>query len=134
MAEGLAALSPDTVLVRAPELKLRLSDDEVLRVETDGGQVALPSVALSLLAMFERPMAVGEALGSVAASRLDELGMSPAHRTLLRDSIRNYCREALASHRAFEAGLPRISDDDVIGFYLRYYAQPIRCFLRRDRD
>lgn len=80
MAEGLAALSPDTVLVRAPELKLRLSDDEVLRVETEGGQVALPSVALSLLAMFERPMAVGQALGSVAA-------LGPEHFVELSEAI-----------------------------------------------
>jgi len=63
------------------------------------------------------------------AVRLEELEMSSAHRLLLRDSIRTYCRDARASHHDFEAGVSRMSDDEVIGFYLRYYAQPIRCFL-----
>lgn len=67
MGEGLAALSPDTVLVRAPEIELRLSDDEVLRVETADDVIELPAVALSLLVTFERPMTVAAALDSFAA-------------------------------------------------------------------
>jgi 2-polyprenyl-3-methyl-5-hydroxy-6-metoxy-1,4-benzoquinol methylase len=68
-------------------------------------------------------------LERTSTARLGELALSSAHHALLRDSIRRYCRDALASHRAFEAGFPQMSEDDVIAFYLRYYAQPIRCFF-----
>jgi 2-polyprenyl-3-methyl-5-hydroxy-6-metoxy-1,4-benzoquinol methylase len=64
-----------------------------------------------------------------AAARLDDLQMSSAQRALLADAVRHYCRESLASHQAFEAGLPQLPDEQVLAFYLRYYAQPIRFFL-----
>jgi 2-polyprenyl-3-methyl-5-hydroxy-6-metoxy-1,4-benzoquinol methylase len=70
-----------------------------------------------------------EDLRRSAGERLDRLQMSSAHRTLLRDAIAGYCRDALDSHRAFEAALPAASDADVIAFYMKYYAQPMRLFL-----
>jgi 2-polyprenyl-3-methyl-5-hydroxy-6-metoxy-1,4-benzoquinol methylase len=66
-----------------------------------------------------------------AGSRLDTLPLSSAHRAVLRDAIRSYRAEADAQHRAFEAALPHASDDDVIAFFMRYYAQPIRATLGR---
>jgi 2-polyprenyl-3-methyl-5-hydroxy-6-metoxy-1,4-benzoquinol methylase len=68
-------------------------------------------------------------LERTTSARLEELDLSVAHRTRLRDAIHRYCRDAVAAHRAFEAGLSRMSDDDVVLFYLKYYAQPIRAFL-----
>jgi SAM-dependent methyltransferase len=68
-------------------------------------------------------------LRSASSAKLEALEMSTVHRALLLDAIDRYCGEAEESHRRFEADLPRASDDEVIAFYLRYYAQPIRFFL-----
>jgi 2-polyprenyl-3-methyl-5-hydroxy-6-metoxy-1,4-benzoquinol methylase len=70
-----------------------------------------------------------EELQRSAADRLDQLELSPAHRARLSDAIRGYCHDAVESHRAFEAALPAASDADVIAFYMKYYAQPMRLFL-----
>lgn len=68
-------------------------------------------------------------LRRAARARLDRLTLSPAHRAVLTDSIENYCKESATRHREFEARLPQLSDDDVVAFYMRYYAQPIRALL-----
>jgi 2-polyprenyl-3-methyl-5-hydroxy-6-metoxy-1,4-benzoquinol methylase len=72
-----------------------------------------------------------EALRGAAATRLGELTLSREHRALLLESIDAYCRTALADHRSFEASRSAASDEAVIDFFMRYYAQPIRFFLKR---
>jgi 2-polyprenyl-3-methyl-5-hydroxy-6-metoxy-1,4-benzoquinol methylase len=71
------------------------------------------------------------ALKQTSAAKLDTLTMSAAHRALLNEAIAGYCREALDSHRRFEVSLRAATDQDIVAFYLRYYAQPLRFFLSR---
>lgn len=60
-----APLSPDTVLVRAPELLVRLTDDDDVRIELPEGPIHAAPVALALLAAFEHPTRVADALESL---------------------------------------------------------------------
>jgi hypothetical protein len=69
------------------------------------------------------------ALKRSATQRLGELTLSRAHQTLLVEAIEAYCRTAMADHRPFEASSATASDEAVVDFYMRYYAQPIRLFL-----
>jgi len=60
------ALTPDTVLVRADELTVRLRDDEEIRIETPDADLKAPVLALAILDAFARPRPMGEALGEIA--------------------------------------------------------------------
>src|SRR5262245_9724892 len=67
MAEGPTdtregALPPDTILVRAPSLTLRLSDSHHVTIELDGTPYWAPPNATAVLEVFAKPMSVGAAL------------------------------------------------------------------------
>jgi 2-polyprenyl-3-methyl-5-hydroxy-6-metoxy-1,4-benzoquinol methylase len=60
------------------------------------------------------------------------LEASDAEKASLRAALGAYLRRFEEAHAAFEAQGGRIPETDVLDFYLTYYAQPLRFFLRRD--
>lgn len=67
--------------------------------------------------------------GSVRAG-LGGLEMPPGHRELVLGRLEEYGRVFLEAHRAFAAAEPGLSGDEVVGFYMTYYAQPLRLLLK----
>ncbi|MDB4937986.1 MAG: hypothetical protein JWP87_4958, partial [Labilithrix sp.] len=64
--DGRKAIAPDTVLVRAREVRVRLTDEDEIGVDIGGEQLHAPRIALALLDAFATPRPVAEALALVA--------------------------------------------------------------------
>lgn len=62
------AISPDKVLVRVREVRVRLTDEDEIGIDAGGEQHRAPRVALQLLDAFATPRPVGEVLAAIAAS------------------------------------------------------------------
>jgi SAM-dependent methyltransferase len=62
---------------------------------------------------------------------LEPLHLSPRHRDLILDRLQEYGRAFLEAHGLFAASLPTVSDEQLVSFYMTYYAQPLRFLLRR---
>jgi ribosomal protein L11 methyltransferase PrmA len=60
-------LSPTTVLVRAPELTLRMNDADDVRIDVPGGVLHAAPLALSIVAAFAYPRSVGAVLDDLEA-------------------------------------------------------------------
>lgn len=81
-----APLTRDTVLVRAPELVVRLGDDGRVRIETDGEDLMIPRHALALLEAFAYPRAVGEAIAWAGLDTPDRVDDAASTVQELRDA------------------------------------------------
>ncbi len=62
-------LLPATILERAPEVSVRVSAHESVRIAIDGVERAVDPHALALLAAFERPRALGDVIAELGAHR-----------------------------------------------------------------
>lgn len=60
-------LRPETLLVRAPSLVLRLGDADVVHVEVAGETTEVGPIALKVLDAFAKPTAMGDVLSALAA-------------------------------------------------------------------
>jgi protein arginine N-methyltransferase 1 len=61
-----SALMPETVLVRAREVMVKLSDEDEIGIDLHGDRFFAPRVALSLLDAFATPRTVGDVLSTLA--------------------------------------------------------------------
>lgn len=59
------ALAPDTLLVRAPDVRVHLTDDDEMSIDAGGERVHAPRVALRLLDAFARPRTLASALAEI---------------------------------------------------------------------
>jgi 2-polyprenyl-3-methyl-5-hydroxy-6-metoxy-1,4-benzoquinol methylase len=106
----------------------------IVEYARDAGLKTMPHLDASAVLQGSPPFWSGyaerlEELRRAASARLDTFTLSPAHRVVLADSVDQYCNESVTRHREFEARLRHLSEDDVLAFYMRYYAQPIRALL-----
>jgi len=62
-----APLSPDTILVRAREVLMRLSDEDEVGIDIEGDRMKAPRVALALLDAFATPRTVQDVLTAIAS-------------------------------------------------------------------
>jgi len=62
------ARSPDTVLVRAREVLVKLSDEDEVGIDLQGDRFHAPRVALALLDAFSKPRTVAEVLAQLSAN------------------------------------------------------------------
>lgn len=65
-------LRPETLLVRAPALVLRLGDADVVKVEIAGEIAEVGPIALKVLDAFAKPRAMGDVLRGLAAEGPDQ--------------------------------------------------------------
>jgi len=79
-------LTQDTVLVRAPELVVRLGDDGRVRIETDGDDLMIARHALAMLEAFARPRTVREAIAWVGLDNPEQVVDATAIVRELRDA------------------------------------------------
>lgn len=59
-------IASDAVLVRAREVRVRLTDEDEIGLDVGGDQLQAPRIALLLLDAFSAPRSVGEVLGTLA--------------------------------------------------------------------
>jgi type I protein arginine methyltransferase len=65
-------LAPETVLIRAPEIRLKLSNRRAVEIEVGDLTVVTSEQALAILQTFAHPTSVGEALTRVGARTPEE--------------------------------------------------------------
>jgi SAM-dependent methyltransferase len=71
-----------------------------------------------------------EALGREVRGDLARLALPPGSRDLIEGRFEAYGRRWVEAHGAFADAEPRLPEDAVLDFYMTWYAQPLRFWLR----
>jgi hypothetical protein len=58
------------------------------------------------------------------------VALPPGSRDLIEGRFQAYGRRGLEAHGAFAETEPRLPEDAVVDFYMTWYAQPLRFWLR----
>jgi len=61
-------LAPDTLLVRAPDITLRLREDDEVTIDAGGERARAPKISVAVLDAFAKPRSLGSALAELAKS------------------------------------------------------------------
>lgn len=80
-------MGPRTILVRARDLEIHLRDTDDVSIRRGEVHVQTTTHALSVLAAFSHPRALGDVLGGVAAGGQDWIELSSAVHQLVRAAI-----------------------------------------------
>src|SRR4051794_2189412 len=81
------AISPDAVLVRAREVRVRLTDEDEIGLDVGGDQLHAPRVALALLDAFSTPRRVGEVLASITGGDERRLEAEACVASMVRNGV-----------------------------------------------
>jgi hypothetical protein len=71
-AADAGALAPDTILVRARTVLVRLTEEDEIGIDVGGERLLAPRVALAVLDAFASPRSVGEVLGTLGSGGAEE--------------------------------------------------------------
>jgi hypothetical protein len=108
-------LTPDTTLVRAREVLVKLTDEDEIGIDLGGDRFHAPRVALSLLDAFATPRTVAEVLGQLAIGGAERrLEASNCIELLARDGVlvRPDRRDALGTRGWVKPAIHLVMLDD----------------------